>query len=309
MKLVFPIVFSFLLVIDLMLGGMILHATGWVFGLPNHDYLYAFSIVPIVFLLLHHFGISRLNMSASLVFIAVLGFGGVVYLFAGLAQLWRMPFIPFGLITFAMGIILVSETYSLAIKCTPINIKKIVITCLSLFVFLLISRVHDQPWVLVRHLPNVKDVSLTNTDLSNVNLNLVTFNNVNLDGVNFSRASLVGVKFIDSSLNQANFDKAIIKNSLFTSTSLQQTQIQSDWIYQTTFENVDLRGAIFHPRGIGRTYIKNSKLCGISFNDQMDGIYDWQGSIIDHKSIPTIKGHGCCGNLEDLVVVDSRQCN
>lgn len=284
---IFPITFSMLIGIDLAFGGPLHALVGWVFLLPNHTYLYVSSILPLITLFMVRVAKEKLPEKVFFFGAAILIYGGAMYILAGAAQLWRMPVIPFGIITLVMGAVLTREGILILRSQVTLNRTNLKYFLSGFFCFFLASTIYVQPWKLVINMPNVSDVELENLDLSGYQFNLVTFKNVNMKNVDFSGASLIGIDFKDVDLTRASFLSAKVDNSSFDKVNLSKADFSRARVYQTDFESSNLSGSRFSNTTIGRTHIKNSLLCNADFVGNMGSFYGWSGSTVNRSSIPT----------------------
>lgn len=307
----FPIVFTCLISIDILFNAPLLHGVGWVYLLPNHNYLYVFLLLPLTV-----FFAVRLSKSSVKEFLApglssVMVIGGVSYILSAGALLWRMLFIPLGAVPLIMGLILIREGIEL-FKSDHFKINgKIVGGLIGSLCLFLLSTIYQQPWKLVFNMPKVADVNFQKIDLSQTYFNRVKFDGVNLDKVDFSGASLIGVDFTNVSLQGANFTGANIEGCKFTSSDLNHADFTGARIYQTRFDDSNLSASSLTPGFIGRTYITNSLLCNAKFNDLEGGVYGWAGSKINMGALPLKGGDsGCCSKLDvsTVTITKDGQC-
>jgi len=310
-KLTFPIIFTFLISIDVLFDAPLLHGVGWVYLLPNHDYLYVFLLLPLTVFFAVRLCKSSFKELLAPGLSSILIIGGISYILGASALLWRMPFIPLGAIPLVMGLILIREGIEL-FKPDHFgmngNMVRAVIGSLCIF---LLSTIYLQPWKLVLNMPDVADVNFQNIDLRQTYFNQIKFDNVNFDNANFSGASLIGVDFTNVSLQGVNFTGANIEGCKFTSSDLNHADFSGARIYQTRFDDSNLSSSNLAPGFIARTYITNSLLCNAKFNDLKSGVYGWTGSKINSGALP-LKGDdsGCCGKLDASTVTITKdgQC-
>lgn len=291
MKLLALVVFLILLGFDFYTGSHLLHVVGWVFRLPNHDYLFVLCILPLLVSVVAHLFKHQDQVGfVNSAFSAVLIVGGPSYVLAGGAQLWRLPVIPIGLVTVAMGIALIRQGLALTTGKSYKTNKHRMVFALGVCGFIVASTIYLQPWSIVFDMPNVEGKNHENIDLSNTYLNLVSFDEVNLEGADFTGASLVGVDFVNVKLNGVSFRDADIENTIFRESSLVGADFSDARIYQSKFIDSDLRNSILTPSFVGRTYINTSLLCGAMLGDLQTGVYGWQGSTIDEAALRTLEG-------------------
>jgi hypothetical protein len=150
----------------------------------------------------------------------------------------------------------------------------------------------QQPWALIKHLPNARGANLSGMDLSHIYLDGgsgVTFEEANLSYANLSYACLVNCRFNlhKANLTKANLQHAFLEVANITDAVLKDVNLNDAEIYGVDFTGSDFRGASlgFHARG--RIVMENTNLCGVDLRRIKDfsGIYVWTGAIYDSKTL------------------------
>ena len=88
-------------------------------------------------------------------------------------------------------------------------------------------------------------VDLTESDLSNINLEGAVFDNVDLTSTSFADSQLTDVKFLGCDLTSVDFTRSNIVECSFSESVLNGTDFSYSNIDYCNFSDADLAGAIF----------------------------------------------------------------
>ncbi len=279
----YTMVFACALALSHGLMDLPLRMVGWVFVLPNHDYLYVFAWTPIVaYLGWHRFGQSWHGRRAQVV-AGVFVFASLLYLLAGGAQLYGMWVVPVGVLTLMMSALFLRQgllvlTVGESHLAWPLRAGLLVVGPVLIIVA---STIYLQPWSLVAQLPNATQGSYENLDLRGMHFNGVSFTDTNLSGADFSQAEVTGARFNNVILMRAKFDGARLENVSIHHVDLAHADFRGAHLFQSEISASNLRGANFGGAFLGRLHIKGSILCSASFEGITGRVYGWSESVYD----------------------------
>ena len=261
---------GFLLILDTIFSHYFIHFISDTLPLPRILYLYVFAYSPFLGYFCWLLAIKLKNNNLLLFASGIILFSSVTYFLFGILQIIYLPSIPLGIIPIFVSIIYAISGLKLFIA---IEKKHIFIGFVGPALILLFSQIYNQPWKLITHLPKVSNVNLKNTNMNKTYLHSLTFRNVVLNGSSFKNSYFDMVSFSGSSLQNVNFNNSKL--------------------YMVTFESCDLKNAELNFNALGRVIIRNSNLCGAnlvklrepSYVKEPSGVYTWDGTIYDSKTI------------------------
>lgn len=269
-----------------LLGDFALKLVGWVFLLPNHNYLHFFSWVPIASYFIWYYFKSSLNGNYQLLFSGLFSIAGIFFFLAGLAQLYRAFLIPIGLIPLWVSIVFLRQSYRIgrAHWNSSTKLQNLVTLVLGPMILIAISGIYNQPWSLVAHLPNISNATLKDLDLRGLNFNLLVIEDSDISGTDFSGSEIRGATFKNAVLDGVNFSNADMSNIKTDGTSLKNTNFYGVRLYQAEIKYSDLSDSNFVTSTGGRLFILDSEICGANFESSSLNVYRWDGSTYDDST-------------------------
>lgn len=271
-----------------------LYMVGAAFFIPRQSYLYITIGSGIITLLLWlvFFRASGKRYNGFLA--GILLFNALFYFAFGIAGIYRLFLIPVWLPPFcAVPILFLSSLRALRIARSVMRKQQVVLTSIAGFLFVIIVSllIVQQPWDLIKQLPNAKGANLSGVDMSYVYLSGcygVTFEEANLSNADLSYARLVHCNL---NMHKANLQRANLSHSSFsyvnlTEADLRGANLNNAEITGVDFTGADLRGVSlgFHARG--RITMDKANVCGtdVSKIKNIRGVYTWEGTLYDSET-------------------------